>query len=97
VLALVATKLSLGMKIPAPSNDHPATEQIRNPGQKAPETSCRNPTKSGETNIPIPPTVTKVPQTIATFSGVIPFISIGKESRRGTYNHDPIPSMVIAK
>ena len=84
------------MKIPAASKDHAAKVQIRNPGKNSPVTSRRNPTSNGETNIPIPPTVTKLPQTIATFSGVIPFYSIGKESSRGTYNHDPIPSMITA-
>ena len=51
VLAFVGPKLSRVMKIPAASNVHPSTAQIRNPGKKAPETSRRNPTKSGETNM----------------------------------------------
>ncbi len=97
MLALLASKLLLGRKIPAASNDQPATAQRRNPGKNVPEKSVRIPTKRGDTNIPIPPTVTKVLQTIATFFGVIPLISIGKERRRGTYNHDPIPSIMIAK
>jgi hypothetical protein len=64
---------------------------------KLPEMSLNPPTSKGETNMPNPAAVIMNPQTIATFSGVIPGSSMGRDNKVGTYNQEPIPKVMMDK
>ena len=74
----------LGINSPAISNDHDARAATVKPGKKEPDTSRKAPTNMGDKNMANPENVKNEPQTTATFSGVMPFICMGRVSKVGT-------------
>ena len=81
--------------IPATSNVPAATAQMTNPGVKLPDMSLSAPTNKGDKNMQNPETVRINPQMMATFSGVMPGSSMGKDRRVGTYSQEPIPKTTM--
>ena len=84
-----------GIKIPAKSNVQAAAPHMMNPGVKLPQMSLTAPTSSGARNMQKPETVMINPQTMPTFSGVIPGSAMGNDKRVGTYSHEPMPKTAM--